>query len=76
MEKHADTCKVTGNDKTIEAGVMSFKPLDSLTVAIAGNKLTLKYVERTNIYYGRALGMEFTSPGPKTFYVKEGRYSK
>lgn len=73
MEKHADTCDITANDKTVEADVMGFRPLDSLTVAIAGNRLTLKYVERTNIYYGKAMGMEFVSNGPKTFYVKNGR---
>jgi hypothetical protein len=73
MIKYSDKCNITANNRTVEADVMGFRPLDSLTVAIANNKLTLKYVERTHIYYGEAMGMEFTSNGPKTFYVKDGR---
>jgi hypothetical protein len=52
---------------------MNFRHQDGLTVAIAGNKIVMKYNKAHDIYIGSAMGMEFTTPGPKTYNVREGR---
>ena len=76
MIRHDDTCTVTctDNDNTAQANVLNFRHEDGLTVAIAGNKIVMKYNKAHKIYIGNALGMEFTTPGPKYYEVKQGRY--
>jgi hypothetical protein len=75
MIRHESTCEVTSTDsgKTVTAEVMNFRHEDGLTVVIATNKIVMKYNKKHNIYIGNALGMEFTSSGPKYYDVKQGR---
>ncbi len=75
MIKHEDTCKLKNVDTNIEvdAEVMNFRVEDGLTVSVAGNKIVLKYNNKTGEYFGKALGMEFVSDGPKYYDVKQGR---
>lgn len=75
MIRYEDTCLLTctNNDNIATANVMSFKHQDSLTVAVAGNKIVLKYNKPNDVYIGNALGLEFTTPGPKYYEVKQGR---
>jgi len=63
------TC--TDNDKVAEAEVDNFKEKDSLTIFLATNKIHMKYNGR--VYVGNAFGYEFTTPGPESYNVKEGR---
>lgn len=74
MKSHIDEiCKVTctHNDKTVDAEVMQYKEKDMLIVAMATNKIHMKWTGK--VFVGNAFGMEFTSPGPKEHTVKEGR---
>ena len=75
MIRHEDTCELTctDNDRKATASIMNFRHQDGLTVAIAGNKIVMKYNKAHDIYIGSAMGMEFTTPGPKTYEVKQGR---
>ena len=65
------TC--TDNDKVAEAEVDYFKEKDSLTIFLATNKIHMKY--NGKVYVGNALGYEFTTPGPESHNIKEGRKS-
>ena len=66
-------CKVTctNNDKIFEAELDNFKDKQSMDVYMATNKVHMKY--NGKVYVGNAFGMEFTTPGPDSFVVKEGR---
>ena len=66
-------CKVTctNNDKIVEAELDNFKDKQSMDVYMATNKVHMKY--NGKVYVGNAFGMEFTTPGPDSFIVKEGR---
>ena len=68
-----NTCMVTctNNDKVVEAEVDNFKVKESMNVYMATNKIFMKYNGR--VYVGDAFGMEFTTPGPDSFVLKEGR---
>jgi len=63
------TC--THNDKVVEAEIDHFKEKDSMYVFMATNKVHMKWTGR--VYVGNAFGMEFTTPGPELFVIKEGR---
>lgn len=75
MIKYEDTCEVTctDNGKTVPAEVMNFRAEDGLTIALATNKIVMKYNKRHNQYQGSMHGMEFTSPGPKYYDIRQGR---
>lgn len=68
-----DKCSIncTDKDQIVEAEVMEFKPEQHLTVVLATNKIHMKYNGR--LYVGNAAGMEFTSQGPESYTVKQGR---
>jgi len=63
------TC--TNNDKIVEAEVDNFKVKQSMDCYMATNKIHMKY--NGKVYVGNAFGMEFTTPGPESFVLKEGR---
>jgi hypothetical protein len=63
------TC--TNNDKIVEAEVDNFKVKQSMDIYMATNKIHMKFNGR--VYVGSAFGMEFTTPGPDSFVLKEGR---
>lgn len=63
------TC--THNDKVVEAEIDYFRENDSMYIFMATNKVHMKY--NGKVYVGNAFGMEFTTPGPERFVVKEGR---
>ena len=73
MEVFENKCMVTctNNDKIVEAEVDNFKTKDSMNVFMATNKIHMKYNGR--VYVGNAFGYEFTTPGPESYNVKEGR---
>ena len=73
--EHEDTCELhcTDNDKTATAEVMHFRQGDGLTVSLVGNKIVMKYNKRHDVYIGNAMGLEFTTKGPKYYEVKNGR---
>ena len=49
----------------------NFRPKDSMNIFMATNKIHMKYNGR--VYVGNAFGYEFTTPGPESYNVKEGR---
>ena len=73
MEVFENKCMVTctNNDKIVEAEVDNFRTKDSMNVFMATNKIHMKYNGR--VYVGNAFGYEFTTPGPESYNVKEGR---
>ena len=74
--KYEDTCKLknTNNGVVVTAEVMDFKPQRMLTVTLNRSvKVSLNYLERTNIYVGTMAGVEFTSDGPKEVATYKGR---
>ena len=42
-----------------------------MNVFMATNKIHMKYNGR--VYVGNAFGYEFTTPGPESYNIKEGR---
>ncbi len=73
MEVFENKCMVTctNNDKIVEAEVDNFRTKESMNVFMATNKIHMKYNGR--VYVGNAFGYEFTTPGPESYNVKEGR---
>ncbi len=73
MEVFENKCMVTctNNDRIVEAEVDNFRTKDSMNVFMATNKIHMKYNGR--VYVGNAFGYEFTTPGPESYNVKEGR---
>ena len=63
------TC--TNNDKVAEAEVDNFRVNESMNIFMATNKIHMKYNGR--VYVGNAFGYEFTTPGPDSYNVKQGR---
>lgn len=63
------TC--TDNGKEAPAIIDNFKEKKSFDVFLATNKIRMKW--NGKVYVGNQFGMEFTSPGPEIFEVKEGR---
>ena len=61
----------TRSDIAVEAEVDNFKEHISFDAFIATNKIRMNW--NGKVYVGNAHGMEFTSPGPKLRYIKEGR---
>ena len=73
MEVFENKCMVTctNNDRIVEAEIDNFRAKDSMNVFMATNKINMKYNGR--VYVGNAFGYEFTTPGPESYNVKEGR---
>ena len=61
----------TNSEVSVEAEVDNFRTKDSMNVFMATNKIHMKYNGR--VYVGNAFGYEFTTPGPESYNVKEGR---
>ena len=62
----------TRNDNAVEAEVDNVRVNESLDAFIAANKIHMRW--NGKVYVGNALGMEFTTPGPKQHKIKQGRY--
>lgn len=63
--------KNTNNGTTAEAEIDNFKEGKGFDAFLATNKIIFKWNGKT--YVGNAFGMEFTSEGPTTHTIKEGR---
>jgi len=61
----------TSNDVAVDAEIDNFTEGKSFDAFVANNKINMRWNGKT--YVGNALGMEFTSPGPKFYDVKQGR---
>lgn len=61
----------TNSGKDAEAEIDNFKENKSFDAYLATNKIPMRWNGKT--YVGNAFGMEFTSTGPKSYTVKEGR---
>lgn len=72
-EVFEDKCMVTctNNDKIAEAEVGRFRENNSMDIYMATNKIHMKY--NGKVYVGNAFGYEFTTPGPASYNIKEGR---
>jgi hypothetical protein len=67
----------TRSEKSVEAEIDNVKETnkghpESLDAFLANQKIHMRW--NGNIYVGNAHGMEFTTPGPKSRNIKEGRY--
>ena len=60
----------TDNDRIVEAEIDNFREKDSCTFLWLQIK-PMKY--NGKVYVGNAFGYEFTTPGPESYNVKEGR---
>jgi hypothetical protein len=66
----------TRNENAVEAEVDNVRQTatgtpESLDAFIAANKIHMRW--NGKVYVGNALGMEFTTIGPKEHKIKEGR---
>ena len=61
----------TRNENAVEAEVDNVRVNESLDAFIASNKIHMRW--NGKVYVGNALGMEFTTSGPRDFKIKEGR---
>jgi len=66
----------TRNEKEVECEVDNVRQTaigtpESLDAFIAANKIHMRW--NGKVYVGNALGMEFTTSGPREFKIKEGR---
>ena len=61
----------TRSEVAVEAEVDHFREGVGFDAFIATNKIKMKW--NGKVYVGNAHGMEFTSRGPTSFTVKEGR---
>jgi hypothetical protein len=70
---HDDKCIITctDNGRTLEAEIGSFKSQEFVEVYMAQNKVRLTW--NGKIYVGNKMGLEFTTPGPREFTVRQGR---
>ena len=63
--------KNTRNENEVECEVDNVRVNESLDAFAANNKIHMRWNGQT--YVGNALGMEFTTPGPKQL-TNKGRY--
>lgn len=61
----------TSNGKAAEAEIDNFREGKGFDAFLATNKIPMRWNGKT--YVGNMYGMEFTTPGPKSYTVKEGR---
>ena len=61
----------TNTGSEAEAEIDNFRENKSFDAFLATNKIPMRWNGKT--YVGNAFGMEFTSNGPKSYTVKEGR---
>lgn len=73
--KHENICELycVDTDRTQQAEVLDFNLHRHLTVAIAGNKITLSWNPKFEHYQGKMAGLDFTSEGPKHYNVRTTR---
>jgi|TARA_B110000908_G_scaffold43923_1_gene53405 hypothetical protein len=55
----------------VEAEVDNIRVNESLDAYVAKNKV--KMIWNGRIFVGNAVGMEFTTPGPKEYHYSDGR---
>ena len=61
----------TNNGTTAEAEIDNFREGKGFDAFLATNKIPMRWNGKT--YVGNAFGMEFTTPGPLSYTVREGR---
>tara|TARA_B110000503_G_C7030706_1_gene363861 strand:- start:29 stop:262 length:234 start_codon:yes stop_codon:yes gene_type:complete len=62
----------TRNEQSVECEVDNVRVNESLDAFIANSKIHMRWNGKT--YVGNAIGMEFTTQGPKVHNIKKGRY--
>ena len=73
---YSDTCTVhcTDHDRSVDAEILQFAPEKKLSVSLDRSvKVTLIYEPKHQIYVGSMGGLEFTSSGPQSYTVQDGR---
>ena len=70
---HDNKCIVTctDNDRTMEADVDRFEKNKFVDVFMAQNNIKMMW--NGKVYVGNKSGMEFTTPGPREYTMKQGR---
>lgn len=71
-----DTCEITGikNDISVLGEILTFREKDIIIATIERSaKVTLRWNERVELYIGSLGGVEFRSPGPKSYAYRTHR---
>jgi len=71
-----DTCEITGikNDISVMGEILKFKEKDVIIATINRSaKVTLRWNEYAEVYVGSLGGVEFRSPGPKSYTYRTHR---
>jgi len=71
-----DTCEITGikNDISVLGEILNFREKDVIIATINRSaKVTLRWNEHAEVYVGSLGGVEFRSPGPKSYTYRTHR---
>ena len=71
-----DTCEITGikNDISVLGEILTFQEKDIIIATINRSaKVTLRWKEHAELYVGSLGGVEFKSPGPKSYTYRTHR---
>jgi hypothetical protein len=71
-----DTCEIIGikNDISVLGEILKFREKDVIIATINRSaKVTLRWNEHAEIYVGSLGGVEFRSPGPKSYTYRTHR---
>lgn len=71
-----DTCEITGikNDISVLGEILTFREKDIIIATINRSaKVTLRWKEDAELYIGSLGGVEFKSPGPKSYTYRTHR---
>lgn len=71
-----DTCEITGikNDISVVGEILTFKEKQLIIATIQRSaKVTLRWNDRAELYIGSLGGVEFRSPGPKSYTYRTHR---
>jgi hypothetical protein len=71
-----DTCEITGikNDISVVGEILTFKDKQLIIATIQRSaKVTLRWNDRAELYIGSLGGVEFRSPGPKSYTYRTHR---
>ena len=76
VTRFEDTCEITGikNDISVLGEILDFREKDVIIATINRSaKVTLRWNEHAEVYVGSLGGVEFRSPGPKSYSYRTHR---
>ncbi len=76
VTRFEDTCEITGikNDISVLGEILEFREKDVIIATINRSaKVTLRWNDHAEVYVGSLGGVEFRSPGPKSYSYRTHR---